>query len=136
MAKKRDNRLKVLSALPGSIQEIRASTGLGLVTVWRWINDLVASEEAHLYRFTVHPHGGPLIAIYKAGPAPAGHKPKKPRLTTDLERVHRYRKKARRPGGIWEDTLAKARAAYWLKKQPRRDPLTAALFGNTTHKAS
>lgn len=135
MATKRANRLKVLEAMPGSRDEIIAATGLGLATVWRWVEDLVASNEAHLHRYKVSPSGGPLIAIYHPGPARKGHIPAKPRLSTDLERTRKYRRNARK-SGAWEDIKAKSRAAYWRKKQPQRDPLVAALFGKATRASS
>lgn len=131
MAGKRDNRLKVLSAMPGSILEIKAATGLGLTTVWRWVNDLVASNEAHIHKLGVDPTGGPLFAIYHSGRKPNRLVVARPKLTTPMDRTNRYRKKLRQTGD-WEDVKAKSRAAYWRKKKPQRDPLTAALFGTSS----
>lgn len=131
MAGKRDNRLKVLAALPGSNAEVRQRTGLSLATTHRWLQDLLAAGEIYVHHMDVNPHGGPLISVFYPGPAPAGHKVKLPKLTTDADRVKRYRRKLKQTGD-WEDLLAKSRAYYWSKKKPQRDPLTAALFGSST----
>lgn len=127
---KRAYRGVVLSALPGSNADVRAKTGLGLATVSRWLNDLLKAEEIHLHHMEVSPTGGPLISVFHPGPAPAGFKPKIPKLPTDTERTARYRRNARK-SGAWEDIKAKRRAKYHANKKPKRDPLTAALFGAT-----
>lgn len=131
MARRRANRDRVLAALPGSNADVRLRTGLGIATVHRWLQDLLEAGEIHVHRMSVNPHGGPLISVFHAGPAPAGHKIKMPRLTTDADRVKRYRRKLKQTGE-WEDLLVKSREYYWRKKKPQRDPLTAALFGSTT----
>jgi len=128
MAGHRVNRAKVLAALPGSNAEVRAKTGLGLATVHRWLEDLLARQEIHLHHKEVSPHGGPLISVFHPGPAPAGFKPKLPRLPTDRQRSAAYRKRLRQTGD-WEDVKAKRRAEYHANKKPKRDALTAAFFG-------
>ena len=125
---KRKYRDIVLCALPGSSADIRAKTGLGLATVSRWLSDLLNAGEIHLHHKEVSPHGGPLISVFHPGPAPAGFKPKIPKMLTDRERGARYRKKMRQ-NGDWEDVKAKRRATYHANKKPKRDPLTAAFFG-------
>jgi len=131
MAKRGVNRAKVLAALPGSNADVRQRTGLGLATTHRWLQDLLTAGEIHVHHMEVNPHGGPLIHIYHPGPAPAKHRIKKPKLTTEADRVKRYRRKLKQTGE-WEDFLAKSRAYYWSKKKPQRDPLTAAFYGSNT----
>lgn len=128
---KRAYREVVLSALPGSSADVRAKTGLGLATVSRWLTDLRNSGEIHLHHKEVSPHGGPLISVFYPGPAPAGFKPKIPKILDDISRTRRYRRKARK-SGAWEDIKAKRRAKYHASKKPKRDALTAAFFGATT----
>jgi hypothetical protein len=131
MAKRGVNRAKVLAALPGSNADVRQRTGLSLATTHRWLKDLLDAGDIHVHHMEVHPHGGPLIHVYHPGPAPARYTIKMPKLTTDADRVKRYRRGLKKNGG-WEDLLAKSRAYYWTKKKPQRDPLTAALFGAST----
>jgi len=120
----------VLSALPGSNADVRERTGLGLATVHRWLEDLLLSKEIHLHHKELSPHGGPLISVFYPGPAPAGFRPKVPKMPTDRERSARYRKRLRQ-SGEWEDVKARRRATYHANKKPKRDPLTAAFFGVT-----
>lgn len=127
---KRRYRDIVLAALPGSNADVRAKTGLGLATVSRWLNDLVSAGEIHLHHKEISPHGGPMISVFHPGPAPAGFKPKIPRLPTEVERSARYRRNARKTGH-WEDIKAKRRAKYHASKKPKRDPLMTAFFGGS-----
>lgn len=127
------NRAAVLAAMPGTRPEIEAKTGLGAATVWRWVKDLHGPDEGrgrecHIGRWRHCETGGRPMPVYVAGPgrdAPC-------RLTpaTDAERASRYRERLRR-SGEWEDKKARMRARYWAKRPPKRDPLTAALFGST-----
>lgn len=125
---KRAYRALVLAALPGSNAQVRQRTGLGLATVSRWLNDLRIAGEIHLHHKEVSPHGGPLISVFYPGALPAGFKPRVPKLLTNSQRTAKYRRNARK-SGAWEDIKARRRAAYHAQKKPRRDPLTAALFG-------
>lgn len=127
---KRAYREVVLAALPGSNADIRAKTGLGLATVHRWLTDLRVNDEIHLHHKEISPHGGPLISVFYPGPAPAGFKPRVPKLLDDIGRTRKYRRNARK-SGAWEDIKAKRRATYHARKKPKRDALTAALFGAT-----
>ena len=128
MTARRANRAKVLAAMPGSRDEIVATTGLGLTTVWRWVECLVESGEAHVARYKAPDKAGPAIAIYRAGPALKGPVPPKPKTASIQERSAKYRRNAQR-SGAWEDTKKRRRDDYWLNKPPRRDPLVAAFFG-------
>jgi len=127
---KRAYRAIVLAALPGSNADVRARTGLSLATVSRWFTDLRTADEIHLHHKEVHPNGGPMVSVFHPGPAPAGFKPKIPKLLNDIGRTRRYRRNAR-ASGEWEDIKARRRAAYHANKKPRRDALTSALFGVT-----
>lgn len=124
-------RAKVLAALPGSAADVKAKTGFGVATISRWLRDLRIDGEIYLHHKEISPHGGPMISVFYPGPAPAGFKPNIPRVPTDTERKARYRRNARR-SGEWEDIKAKRRAAYHANKKPKRDPLMAAFFGETT----
>ena len=129
MAKRGVNRARVLAALPGSNADVRMRTGLGIATTHRWLQDLLGAGEIHVHHMDVNPHGGPLVSVFHAGPAPAGHEIKTPKLTTQVDRARRYRRKLKQTGE-WEELLRKGREYYWLKKKPRRDTLTSALFGD------
>ena len=118
----------VLAALPGCAADVRAKTGLGLATVSRWLNALLDAGQIHLHHKTVSPHGGPLISHFYPGPAPAGFKPRLPKVLTERERSARARKRMRQ-SGEWEDVKARRRALYYANKKPKRDQITAALFG-------
>lgn len=116
----------VLQALPGAQREISERTGLGTATVHRWLKDLQASGDTHIGAWAVHPHGGPIMAIYHAGPGP--DVPCTIRIPSERERTRRHRR-ALRKSGEWEDVKARRRAAYHASKPvKRRDPLMA-LFG-------
>lgn len=125
---KRAYRAKVLAALPGSASEVRQKTGFGLATVSRWLNDLLKCNEIYLHHKAIGPIGGKPTDYFHPGPKPKGFLPKIPKIPTSNERTAKYRKNARK-SGHWEDVLAKRRAQYHAAKKPRRDFLTAALFG-------
>lgn len=117
----------VLQALPGAQREISERTGLGTATVHRWLKDLHAAGDAHIGAWAVHPHGGPIMAIYHAGPGP--DVPCKIRIVDAVERSRRHRRELRKAGD-WEDVKAKRRAKYHASKPvARRDPLMVGLFG-------
>lgn len=125
----RDNRLKVLRAMPGSQSQIVERTGLGQATVCRWCEDLVARKEAHVLRFYTPEHGGPQRPIYEPGPMPAGQRMRKPYVERDpVKRQATYRRK-KRADGSWEDILANRRKRNALARKPKPDPLALALFG-------
>lgn len=129
---KRAYRAKVLAALPGSAAEVRQKTGFGIATISRWLNDLLECNEIYLHHKAVGPNGGKLTEYFHPGPKPKGFKPKIPKMPTDRERTNRWRENARK-SGKWEDIKAKRRASYHANKKPKRDPLTAALFGKQHH---
>lgn len=131
MRKQRKNRTLILEALATgdkSQAELIVELGLSAATVCRWLEDLVASKEAHIRRYWQHPHGGPATAIYRKGPKPKGWKVQRPAAIPQVLRTRRSRKRMR-ASGEWEDVLANNRAKYWSKKAVKRDALTAALFG-------
>ena len=125
MAAKRANRARVLEAMPGTRAQIRERTGLGVATVSRWCEDLRARGEAHVGGWWVHPTGGPAAEVFHPG---RGTTPKRPKLSTDRQRVRAYRRRMR-ASGDWEDVKARRRAEYHARKPVRRDPLVAAFFG-------
>ena len=92
------------------------------------MQDIVFRKEAHVCRYKVPPHGGPLIAVYRHGPAPEGFVPTRPRIKNQVQRT-RANRRAKRTSGEWDDVLARRRATYWKNKPVQRDALTAALFG-------
>lgn len=117
----------VLAALPGAQREISERTGLGAATAHRWLKDLHAAGEAHIGGWAVHPHGGPITAIYHAGPGE--DVPCDVRIMSDRQRSRGYRQ-AMRASGEWEDVKARRRATYHARKPVvRRDPLMVGLFG-------
>jgi hypothetical protein len=124
------NRLKVADELLDrdlTQAQIAARTGLGLATVCRWLQVLLDERHVHVCAFEPHPNGGPDAAVYRRGPRPHKFRPKQRRVPTDLDRVHAYRSRLR-ASGEWEHRLAIKRAR-WRADHPRRDALTAALFG-------
>lgn len=124
------NRLRVADELLDrdlTQAQIAARTGLGLATVCRWLQVLIDEGHVHVCSFEPHPHGGPDAAVYRRGPRPHKFRPKTRRVPTDAERTRTHRKRLR-ASGEWEHRLAMQRARYRADR-PRRDPLTAALFG-------
>lgn len=109
--------------------DIKLRTGLGLATVWRWVQNLRESKEIYLHHKEIHPNGGPLISVYYPGKRPPKYSARVPKVATSKERAARNRK-AMRASGDWEDVKARRRAQYHANKKPRRDALTAALYGD------
>lgn len=130
VGRKQKNRQRVLDAIEKADctqVQLQQQLNLGAATVSRWLTDLLDSKRIHICRLEQNPHGGPQTLVYRFGAKPKGRPSKKPRKLSDLERTRLYRKRMR-DSGEWEHTLAKRRATYRADK-PRRDPLTAALFG-------
>lgn len=131
MASRKANRERILALLQTGDKcqsDIVNELHLGLSTVSRWVEDILKLNQAYVRRYKVPPNGGPLIAFYRAGAAPEGFKPWRPKAKTDRDRT-RTSRKARRKNGEWDDVLARQRAAYWKDKPAKRDALTAAFFG-------
>lgn len=128
---KQHNRMRVLCALRSgdkSVAQLKQELHIGNTTAWRWLQELVDANEAHV-RAMVNPEtGGPKIAIYRAGPKPSNLKVRVQRIKTQSELSREYRKRLRE-SGEWEDRLAKMRGDYWTGRPIARDPLTAAFFG-------
>lgn len=123
MAAKRHNRELVLEALPGTPAQIMERTGLSAGTVSRWVTDLRNAGQAHIGKWTRT--RGVFLSTIHAGP---GRDAKKPKPLTSAQLTRNSRQRMRK-SGEWTDRMAKDRARYWRKKAPKRDPLTAALFG-------
>ncbi len=121
-------RLVVRDAMPGTQQDIHAKTGVSLAAISRWCEYLHDCEDAHIggWQRSAKYHGV-FMAVYHPGPGADVKCPYKPRTQRDRDRDSR---RTRRKSGEWEDRKARERAYYWAKKGPRRDPLTAALFGS------
>lgn len=125
------NCMQIEAALakgPRTCAELAEDLGLGVSTIWRWLQLLTEGNAAYVDRKIVSENGGPLVAVYRAGPRPANHKVREAKPLGDLGRTHKYRKKLR-ASGDWEDRLAKQRAKYWVDRTIKRDPLVAAFFG-------
>lgn len=58
----------LMSAMPGTRQELRAKTGLGATTITRWIKTLHELGEIHISGWH-RPAKGVPVARYSAGPA-------------------------------------------------------------------
>lgn len=110
--------------------EIRAVTGLGEATVWRWVQVLLDEGHIHVAFYRTPPNGGTLCAVYRFGPRPKWYRPARPKTLTAGERTKRYRS-GLRESGEWDHVLAMQRARYRADR-PKRDTLTAALFGQVT----
>lgn len=126
MRKQDHNRAVVLAALPGTQREIADRTGLGLATVWRWLEGLYAAREAFIGAWVLPPHGGPVTGVWQAGNQ--RHVRCTIKIRTNKRRTADNRRRLRE-SGEWEDVLAKRRAQYHANKAPRRDRITVALFG-------
>lgn len=121
-------RLAVLAAMPGTQTEIRAKSSASIAGVSRWCDYLVKCGDAHVGAWTLSAVNIPM-PIYHPGPGVNVKNPYPKRTQKQRDRDSRRR---RRKSGEWEDRKARERAYYWRDKAPRRDPLTAALFGPAT----
>lgn len=126
-SRKRDNRARVLAAMPGTQAEIRERTGLGLATVSRWCEDLRARREAHVGGWWLHPHGGPVSEVWHPGD---GVTPRRPRIRTAVQRGRANRQRLRASSDL-EDVNARRRARYYARRgtPTPRDPLMRAFYG-------
>lgn len=125
------NHRRIMQALQqgdATAGQLAANLHMGNTTAWRWLQKMVADGDAFVCATELAPHGGPAIAVYRAGKKPSGFVVAAQKVSTPLERTRKYRKKLRATGD-WADVLAQQRDYYWRKRQVVRDPLTAALFG-------
>lgn len=125
------NRRRIEEALQQSDRsagQLAKDLHMGTTTAWRWVQAMVADGDAFVCATRLAPHGGPPIAIYRAGKKPQGFVVDAYVPSTELERTRRYREKQRETGD-WDDVLARQRAYYWRTRKVARDPLTAAFFG-------
>lgn len=121
------NRALVLAAMPGTEAEIKAKTGLGRTTIWRWINDIHEAGECYISSWARTE--GAIAAHYTAG---VGKDKAAAKPLTIKQLSARYRAKARK-SGEWAHRLAQQRAKHWADKaQTNRDPLVSAFFGRPT----
>jgi hypothetical protein len=123
--------IAAMKAKPNMTQgQIAMAARLTGATVSRHVNALWLAGEIHISGW-VRLKNDPSrkgIARYSYGPGKdvRSHvRPKSPQ-----ERTAAYRKR-KLDSGEWEDMKKRQRDAFWLKKTPQRDPLTAALFGAT-----
>ena len=134
MSTKQHNRQRVLTALSAGDKthaQLMAELSLSVTTVWRWLTRMVEANEIHICKHAATKHGGPYPAVYRKGPKPARLRTRKPVANSNKRATDAYRRRLK-ASGEWEDMLARQRAYYWKKKGIKRDPLTAAFFGNTT----
>lgn len=125
---RRRYRQVVFKALPGTVGDVHRSTGISKVAVWRWIKSLHEAGEAHIAGWRRVDGGGPFQAVYAPGEGcdvPLSLKP-----FTRNENTRRFRARARK-SGHWEDVKRRNRAKYWISKPAKRDPMVAALFGES-----
>ena len=128
---KKSNRRRIEDALAQgdrSAGQLAAELHMGNTTAWRWLQAMVADGQAYVCATRLAPHGGPPIAIYRAGKKRKGFVVDVQKASTDQERTKRYRARLKE-NGDWDDLLVKQREYYWRKRQVARDPLTAAFFG-------
>jgi predicted ArsR family transcriptional regulator len=127
MSRHRKNEARVLAAIAArdiSRDEIAAELGIGMATAWRWVQELEETHKIHVCERKVHPHGGPLINVYRIGRRPPKFRIKQPKILGDSERVARYRQRLKQSTG-WDDMLERQRNAYWRDKPVAapKDPL-------------
>ena len=136
MTRKQNNRQRILTALSAGDKthaQLMAELSLSVATVWRWLERLMADDEVHIRKFISNKHGGPYPALYRVGPKPPALRVRKPERSSNKRATDAYRRRLK-ASGEWEDMLARQRGYYWKKKMEKgikRDPLTAAFFGNT-----
>ena len=119
-------RAVVLAALPGNLNTITASTGLGRTTVWRWLKDIHQAGESHITSWSRTEGGGPFLPTYTAGPGADAKCKLKP--LTQAQKTARHMAKAKRDGR-WEFRAAAQRARWAADRANyKKDPLMAALF--------
>lgn len=118
------NMERILEVLPATQLEIQRRTGLSASATCRWVQFLSLTDGVHIIGYHQVPNGGPMQAIYQRG---KGVSVAKPSPKPDSERTRKYRKRLRRTGA-WHEVKSKARGRYWADNA-RRDPLTAAFFG-------
>lgn len=113
----------VLSALPGTRQELRAKTGLGTMTIHRWTSDLHAAGEIHISGW-VRPAKGPFSPVFALGQR---HDAKcRLKHMDDAEKCERYRDKLKREDK-WPEVKAKHAAMRRAKravKNSKAKPIT------------
>lgn len=127
--KKRQRRARILAQLPGTQLRIHRRTMIGQSTISRWLKDLVAAGDAHIGGWSRSRSGGPITAVYHAGPgdeAPCSIKP-----MTKAELHQRYQESKRKAAAL--EQLDIEHSAAWVQDfKPSRDHMTAAFFGGVT----
>lgn len=107
----------VLSALPGTRQDLRAKTGLGAMTIHRWTTLMHAAGEIHIKGWH-RPVKGEFTAIYAVG----SRADAKCRLQymDDAEKSERYRNKLKR-----DDRWTEVKVRYASRARVKRAVLNA-----------
>lgn len=118
----------IIAHLPGTLGQIHQRSGVSAAALSRWLPRLVEEKLIHFIDYFPSTHGGPIRAIYRAGPKPPRVRVKKPKPKTALQRVRKHRRAAR-AAGTYEETLAARRAKSALSRKPKIDPLMQAFFG-------
>lgn len=117
----------IVAAMPGTVPEIVASSGMTESTVKRWIRILHAAGEIYISGWQPHPRAGAHMAVYSIGNLPDA----KCKLKTLTKRQIRLRYEAKaKEDGRYDVLRAHWRSRYWERKAAAvGDPMVAALFG-------
>lgn len=94
-------RQALVAAMPGTVAQLAAATGLHVQSAWRYVNAMVLASECHVSGLG-ESTSGRRPYVFAAGPAPAG----------TPQRTEPRREVVLIPDGV-----------------PRRDALTAAFYG-------
>ncbi len=120
---KRAYRDYVLSAMPGTRQEIREKTGLSVMTIHRWTTAMHQDGDVHISGWH-RPSKGLFTAIYSAGPG----KDAACRLKhfTEAQKSRRYRRKMKSERkDDWLDAKERYAAAERMKRDLARQKVKA-----------
>ncbi len=105
---------------PASHTQITEVAGVSGATVYRHLQLLIATQQAHVVHYKHHPKGGPAEYFYSAGPAPEGYVPRLiPQSPEELAAKAAKRKALQR--GYNREAKRKARAkkrAAYLAANP------------------
>ena len=114
MTAKQARKNLVQDAMPGNIFSIVEKTGLGYVTVYRWLKQMHKDKETHIVSWSRKYGSSWWLPIYDLG---EGQDKRKPRILSRKQIYKRYRSKpevkARDRGRYWADK-AKTNQNTWL----------------------
>lgn len=117
--------MRVLQATrdtPLPIKEIRSALGIGMMTAWRCVEALHAQKRVHIARWTKVSRDWERLWI--AGDGIDAPKPQ------PLTHAQKYALRVERLKADPEMAMHEANRKRASRMKPRRDPLTAALFGD------